>query len=131
MKTPFRALANTTLTKYLLPAYASAQGLKHPSRSIYYRFLKEAPNCLPRNRSYSTASTPENVLKPDLYTEKAWESIQKLPQYAESLEHQYVEPEVLLISLLDEGSGGLTHRILVKAGVSIEGALFFVEELCL
>ena len=51
---------------------------------------------------------------PELYTEKAWEGISKLPQYAEKYKSQMVEAIHLLYALYDEGNEGLTQRILNK-----------------
>jgi ATP-dependent Clp protease ATP-binding subunit ClpB len=59
----------------------------------------------------------ENVQNPNLYTEKAWDAIAKLPQYGDKYSTQSLEATHLLRALLDEGPGGLTHRILAKAGV--------------
>eukprot|EP00981_Chlorochromonas_danica_P006331 scaffold1365_cov163-Ochromonas_danica.AAC.21 len=56
-------------------------------------------------------------MNPNLYTEKAWESIAKLPQYADKYSTQNLEATHLLKSLLDEGPSGLTQRILSKAGI--------------
>ena len=62
---------------------------------------------------------PENTQNPETYTEKAWEAIAKLPQYGNKYSAQVMESTHLLRALLDEGPGGLTQRVLVKAGVDI------------
>lgn len=56
-------------------------------------------------------------MDPNNYTEKAWNSIAKLPSFAEKYSTQYIESTHLLQSILDEGPGGLGHRILEKAGI--------------
>jgi ATP-dependent Clp protease ATP-binding subunit ClpB len=61
----------------------------------------------------------DNIMNPNSYTEKAWEAIQKLPQYGDKYSAQYVEAPILFKSLLDEGQGGLTQRILAKTGTNI------------
>ena len=59
----------------------------------------------------------ENPMNPNLYTEAAWNNIQKLPGYGDKYSVQFLEATHLLKSLLDEGPSGLTQRILFKAGV--------------
>jgi ATP-dependent Clp protease ATP-binding subunit ClpB len=61
-----------------------------------------------------------NPMNPELYTEKAWEAIGKLPQYADKYATQSLEATHLLRSLIDEGSDGLTQRIFDKAGVDVK-----------
>jgi ATP-dependent Clp protease ATP-binding subunit ClpB len=65
-------------------------------------------------------------MNPQLYTEKAWDAIAKLPQYADRYKTQVVEAPHILKSLIDEGSDSLTGRILSKSGVDLkklDGAL--------
>jgi ATP-dependent Clp protease ATP-binding subunit ClpB len=64
----------------------------------------------------ASSSGVENPMNPNLYTEKAWDSVAKLPQYAEKYTIQYVEASLLLKSLLDDGPDGLAQRIISKAG---------------
>lgn len=64
----------------------------------------------------------DNPLNPNLYTERAWESISKLPQYGQKYSTQTLESTHLLRALFDEGAAGLTQRILSKAGIDV--ALF-------
>lgn len=59
----------------------------------------------------------ENPMNPNLYTEKAWDSIAKLPQYADQYSTQNLEATHLLRALLDEGPSGLAQRVISKAGV--------------
>ena len=61
----------------------------------------------------------DNIMNPNSYTEKAWDNIQKLPQYGDKYGAQFVEAPILFKSLLDEGQGGLTQRILAKTGANI------------
>ena len=57
----------------------------------------------------------ENPMNPQLYTEKAWDAVSKVPQYADKYSNQMVEATHLLRALFDEGGEGLTQRILQKA----------------
>jgi ATP-dependent Clp protease ATP-binding subunit ClpB len=63
------------------------------------------------------STDPQNVLNAEIYTEKAWDAIGKLPQYAEKYKQSFIEPELLLKSLLDEGPAGLVQRVFFKAGI--------------
>eukprot|EP00953_Heterococcus_sp_UTEX-ZZ885_P009650 5669-Heterococcus_DN1.PRE.1 len=60
-------------------------------------------------------------LNPELYTEKAWEAVTRLPALADENGAQMVETELLLKSLLNEGPQGLASRILYKAGADTAG----------
>jgi ATP-dependent Clp protease ATP-binding subunit ClpB len=64
----------------------------------------------------SQQGDPNNPMDPKIYTEKAYDAIAKLPQYADKYSTQYVEAPLLLRSLLDD-KAGLGRRILDKAGV--------------
>ena len=66
-------------------------------------------------RAFSSGT--ENTQDPNTYTEKAWDAISKLPQYGDRFSTQHLEATHLLHGLLDEGPGGLTQRILAKAGL--------------
>merc|ERR1711871_148511 len=59
---------------------------------------------------------PQNPMNPNTYTEKAFDSIAKLPQYADKYSTQYVEAPLVLRSIIDE-KGGLGQRILEKASL--------------
>lgn len=59
-------------------------------------------------------------MNPNLYTEKAWDAIAKLPQYADKYSTQYVEATHILRALLDEGPAGLAQRIIFKAGGDVK-----------
>nr|AFA52578.1 ATPase [Vaucheria litorea] len=64
------------------------------------------------------SSTSSN-LNPEQFTEKAWDSIAKLPGLADKNCAQTVESEFLMKALLDEGAQGLANRILFKAGANV------------
>jgi len=64
----------------------------------------------------SMGDGPQNPMNPNIYTEKAFDAIAKLPQYADKFSTQYVEAPLLLRSLLDD-KAGLGQRVLNKAGV--------------
>jgi ATP-dependent Clp protease ATP-binding subunit ClpB len=59
----------------------------------------------------------ENPMNPNLYTEKAWENIGKLPGYGDKYGTQFLEATHILRSLMDDGAAGLSQRILFRAGV--------------
>ncbi|KAF8821499.1 putative chaperone clp [Cardiosporidium cionae] len=53
------------------------------------------------------------------FTEKAWEAMSGLNTVADRFESGYIEAEMLLKALLEDGADGMTHRILFKAGADI------------
>eukprot|EP01038_Epipyxis_sp_PR26KG_P012792 gene12792-17150_t len=59
----------------------------------------------------------QNPMNPNLYTEKAFDSLAKMPQYADKYSTQVVEGPLLLRALFDDGPSGLTQRILSQAGI--------------
>ena len=61
----------------------------------------------------------DNPMNPQIYTEKAWDAIAKLPEYAKKYSAQYAEACHILRGLLDEGAGGLAQRVISKAGVDV------------
>jgi len=69
-------------------------------------------------RMSSNGGEINNPMSPNSYTEKAWDAIAKLPQYATKYSTQYAESPLLLKALFDEGPGGLTQRIVEKAGIN-------------
>jgi len=80
--------------------------------------VERVPHASRAIRMASTGSGGvDNPMNPNLYTEKAWDSIAKLPQYADKYSTQYVEAPLLLKALIGEGPGGLAHRILTKVGL--------------
>jgi ATP-dependent Clp protease ATP-binding subunit ClpB len=70
-------------------------------------------------RFLSTPQQPPDIVNPEKYTEKAWNTIGRLPQLATGLAHSQIEPIHLLKSILEEGPGELAHRIFEKAGFDI------------
>eukprot|EP00741_Cyanophora_paradoxa_P009241 tig00001416_g8951.t1 len=64
----------------------------------------------------SSGSPP---MSPNEYTEKAFEAIQRLPGIVQSAGQQMVEPEHLMLSLLEPGEIGLAWRILAKMGLNV------------
>jgi ATP-dependent Clp protease ATP-binding subunit ClpB len=65
----------------------------------------------------STGGGVDNPMNPQMYTEKAWDAIAKLPQYAKKYSTQYAEASLILRALFDEGPSGLAQRVIQKAGV--------------
>lgn len=49
----------------------------------------------------------DNPMNPQIYTEKAWDAIAKLPTYAKKYSTQYAEASLVLRALLDDGPAGL------------------------
>ena len=64
----------------------------------------------------SRSGGPDNLMNPNIYTERAWDALAKLPQYGDKYSCQSLEGLHLLKCLVDEGPSGLTQRILSKAG---------------
>lgn len=62
----------------------------------------------------------DNPMNPQIYTEKAWDAIAKLPQYAKKYSTQYAEASLVLRGLLDDGPSGLAQRVIQKAGINYE-----------
>ena len=62
----------------------------------------------------------DNPMNPQIYTEKAWDAIAKLPQYSKKYSTQYAEASLVLRGLLDDGPGGLAQRVIQKAGADYE-----------
>lgn len=71
-------------------------------------------------RSVAMMSTKgNNQMSPESYTEKAWDVITRLPQLATRLESQFIDNEILLKSMLEEGPQALAYRVFFKAGVKV------------
>jgi ATP-dependent Clp protease ATP-binding subunit ClpB len=67
------------------------------------------------------SSRPANdQMSQDSYTDKAWEAIARLPQLASKYQCQFLDPELLFRSLLEDGPQGLASRILFKAGAKVQ-----------
>lgn len=71
-------------------------------------------------RLHSTAPRGDNPMNPELYTEKSWEAINRLPQLMDKHGLQAIEAPLILYSLLEEGPNGLAQRIVSKAGLKPE-----------
>lgn len=87
-----------------------------------YRATKPSPTSrsLVRMASTGGGGGVQNPMNPELYTEKAWENIAKLPGYGDKYGTQFLEATHILRSLLDDGPAGLAQRILFKAGKSCQ-----------
>jgi hypothetical protein len=71
-------------------------------------------------RSVAMMSTKgNNQMSPESYTEKAWDVITRLPQLATRLDSQFIDNEILLKSMLEEGPQALAYRVFFKAGVKV------------
>ena len=68
----------------------------------------------------AASNDPQQLLNPEAHTERSWEAISRLPQYAQTQNFATIEPELLLKSILDEGNTGLAQRILSRAGLDIK-----------
>lgn len=77
------------------------------------------PQQVARSRVVMSARPSSNQMSQESYTEAAWDTIMRLPVLATMYETQYVEPELLLKSLLEDGPSSLANRILFKAGASV------------
>jgi hypothetical protein len=67
----------------------------------------------------SAKGANNNQMSPEAYTEKAWDAITRLPQLATRFEAQYIDTEMLLKSLLEDGPGALANRVFFKAGLKV------------
>ncbi|KAK2198048.1 bifunctional AAA+ ATPase domain/Clp [Babesia duncani] len=54
------------------------------------------------------------------YTDKAWEAISNLTEIADTYQSSYVEADMLLLALLEDGAEGTCHKVLEEAGASTE-----------
>lgn len=87
------------------------------SRFLPQLRLQRLPRRSVIGRFASSSGVPENPMNPELYTEKAFEAIAKLPQYGDHYKNQRLEALHLIKALNDAGPAGLTQRILSKAGI--------------
>lgn len=65
-----------------------------------------------------SSSSSHNLMNPELYTENAFQSIIRLPQYADKYKTQYIEATHILKSILEEGPTGIAQRAITKVGVN-------------
>ena len=89
----------------LFPFFGRPQGAGRGRQRLTQLRMSTAPN--------------NNQMSPESYTEKAWDAITRLPQLATRLEAQYIDTEVLVKSLLEDGPGALANRIFFKAGLKV------------
>ncbi|ANQ06930.1 ATP-dependent Clp protease subunit [Plasmodium coatneyi] len=73
-------------------------------------------------------SDEEYTINSDDYTEKAWEAITTLNKIGEKYESAYVEAEMLLLALLNDGPEGLAQRILKESGIDTELLIQEIDE---
>ncbi len=64
---------------------------------------------------------------PNQFTEKAWEAIARTPDIAKQAQHQQIEPEHLMLALLEQPEG-LTTSILNKLGVNVQRVRDYTED---
>ena len=64
-----------------------------------------------------------NIVNPNLYTEKLWEIMSKLPGLAEEYRMQSIDSILVLKALLEESSSELPRRVFEKAGIESEHLL--------
>ena len=76
----------------------------------------------------SNAGGVDNPMNPQLYTEKAWDAIGKLPAYAKKYSTQSAEAALVLRALCDEGPSGLAQRVIKQAGVEYKNMDQKLEE---
>ncbi len=109
---PFRLSATTTTTTTTTQATTTAL----PLPFFGARRARGASRVV---TMMSTKGGANNQMSPEAYTEKAWDAITRLPQLATRFEAQYIDTEVLLKSLLEDGPASLANRIFFKAGVKL------------
>jgi ATP-dependent Clp protease ATP-binding subunit ClpB len=64
---------------------------------------------------------------PNQFTEKAWEAIARTPDIAKQAQHQQIEPEHLMLALLEQPEG-LATSILNKLGVNVQRVRDYTED---
>ncbi|VWU48595.1 chaperone protein ClpB1 [Hepatocystis sp. ex Piliocolobus tephrosceles] len=70
----------------------------------------------------------EYTINSDDYTEKAWDAISSLNKIGEKYDSAYVEADMLLLALLNDGPDGLTQRILKESGIDTELLIQEIDE---
>uniref|UniRef100_A0A8C9GF70 Clp R domain-containing protein n=1 Tax=Piliocolobus tephrosceles TaxID=591936 RepID=A0A8C9GF70_9PRIM len=73
-------------------------------------------------------SDEEYTINSDDYTEKAWDAISSLNKIGEKYESAYVEADMLLLALLNDGPDGLAQRILKECGIDTELLIQEIDE---
>lgn len=92
--------------------------LKFRPNRIRTAALPLIPSSQQRLRYFASSHHDPNPMNPELYTENAYLSITRLPQYADKYKTQYIEATHILKSILEEGSNGLAQRAITKAGIN-------------
>jgi ATP-dependent Clp protease ATP-binding subunit ClpB len=64
---------------------------------------------------------------PNQFTEKAWEAIARTPDVAKQAQHQQIEPEHLMLALLEQPEG-LTTSVFHKLGADVQRARDYTED---
>ncbi|MBF2074830.1 MAG: ATP-dependent chaperone ClpB [Synechococcales cyanobacterium C42_A2020_086] len=64
---------------------------------------------------------------PNQFTEKAWEAIARTPDIAKQAQHQQIEPEHLMLALLEQPEG-LATSIFNKLGVNVQRVRDYTED---
>jgi ATP-dependent Clp protease ATP-binding subunit ClpB len=84
---------------------------------------------VPALRALSSSSARiDNPLDPELYTEKAWEALNRVPTAMDRYGAQKVEAYHILFGLLQEGPNGLAQRIVSKAGLDPKKLIKKIED---
>lgn len=87
----------------------------------FSRLRTHAPSLrFPIRLASTGAGGPENLMNPELYTEKASEVISRLPAYGDQYKTQKLEAIHLLKSLVDGGPSGIAQRVISKAGANVQ-----------
>jgi ATP-dependent Clp protease ATP-binding subunit ClpB len=63
---------------------------------------------------------------PEQFTEKAWEAIARTPEIAKQAQHQQIEPEHLMLALLEQE--GLTSSVLNKLNLNVQRVRDYTED---
>lgn len=64
---------------------------------------------------------------PNQFTERAWEAIARTPDIAKQAQHQQIEPEHLMLALLEQPEG-LTTGVLNKLGANVQRVRDYTED---
>jgi hypothetical protein len=85
-------------TRISVPRAITLSGLNHVGMPRRLQSLQMSSN---------QGGGVDNPMNPQIYTEKAWDAIAKLPAYAKKYSTQYAEASLVLRALLDDGPAGL------------------------
>lgn len=90
--------------------------------------VRQSPGLSARWNHPLRMSDEEYTINSDDYTEKAWEAITTLNKIGEKYESAYVEAEMLLLALLNDGPEGLAQRILKESGIDTDLLIQEIDE---